>query len=180
MTIIEELYTLKHVNRWNGVCNKGIDTTALHSYFVTCISGFLADIYNETSTIPINKEQVLMHALYHDVAEIHLTHITYGAKKESNILEEEVSNLKKKKFFEWCKRINRMDLINDIENYKSIKDIIDFADIVDACMYCKEEVDNGNKFMQEIYKRQKETLMKSIEKYIWAKRFYFDYLLDIL
>lgn len=177
MTTIEELYTLRHVHRWNGVADIGTDTTAQHSYFVACISGLLADLYNETSAMPLNKEQVLMRALYHDVAEIYLTHITYGAKQQSDALRAEVSVLKKKLFSEWCKKINCGDLT---ESNAAIGEIVDFADIVDAWMYCKEEVDKGNMSMQEIYKRQGKALIESIKKHEWAQRFCSIYLLDML
>ena len=118
--------------------------------------------------------------MYHDVAEIHLAHITYGAKQQSDVLRAEVSVLKKKLFSEWCKEINCGDLTDDWKNSKIIDEIIDFADIVVAWMYCKEEVDKGNISMQEIYKRQRKALIESIKKYEWAQRFYSIYLLDML
>lgn len=180
MTALKELYKLRNVNRWNGVDTIGTDTTAQHSYFVACISGLLVDVYNETSAMPLNKEQVLVQALYHDVAEIHLTHITYGAKQQSDTLRSEVSDLKKKLFSEWCKKINYEDLADDEQNNKTISEIIDFADIVDAWMYCKEEVDKGNMSIQEIYKRQRKAMIRIIKKYEWARRFCLIYLLDML
>lgn len=180
MTTLEELYTLRHVKRWNGVAVTGTDTTAQHSYFVACISGLLVDLYNETSVMPLNKERVLIQALYHDVAEIYLTHITYGAKQQSDTLRAEVSVLKKKLFSEWCKKINCGDLTEDGQNSTTISEIIEFADIVDAWLYCKEEVDRGNMSMQEIYKRQRKALIRSIEKHEWAQRFCLIYLLDML
>lgn len=91
-----------------------------------------------------------------------------------------MSALKKKLFCEWCRMNNCADLADDAKIHKDIKEIVDFADTIDAWMHCKEEVDNGNTAMQEIYMRQKAVLVQTVREYKWAQQFYQDYLLDML
>lgn len=180
MSAIQKLYFLKNVYRWNGTCNQEPDTAAQHSYYVTCITGMLADIYEGLHPGRINKEHLLMTALYHDVAEISISHITYGAKQCSETMKKEVENIKDEMFDSWCRQIERPDIIEDKNRTEEYKNIIDFADNLDAWMHCRREIDRGNHFMKEICESQKKKMLQKVRAYDWAERFYQKYLLDLL
>lgn len=180
MSAVQKLYLLSSVHRWNGTDNREEDTTAQHSFYVACITGMLADIYEDTHAEKINREHLLMTALYHDIAETAISHITYGAKQNSEILKKEVENIKNEKFESWCRQIERTDILNDKNRIVVYKRMVDFADNLDAWMHCKKEVEKGNYAMKELYENQKIGLLQKVRTYDWAEKFYQKHLLDLL
>lgn len=180
MSTVQELYTLKNVYRWNGTGNGETDTTAQHSYYVTCITGMLADIYEGIHPGRINKEHLLIMALYHDIGEVSITHITYGAKRCSENLNEEVRKLKEEMLETWYRQIGRSDIMDDKNRTGVYKDLIDFADNLDAWMHCKGEVNRGNSVMEALLMSQKNSLIQKVKKYDWATQFYQEYLMGLL
>lgn len=176
MNAIEKIYSLTEVYRWNGTANQNVDTVAQHSYCVTCLSLIIAEFYPER----IDEKNLMLAALYHDIAEADITHITYGAKKCSAVLKKEVTDVKERLFKTWSKQMRFSHITEDSVTFDIYKEIIEFADNLDACIHCKQEIEMGNRKMQMIYLAQKEKLLQTVKNNNWAGQFYSKYLSDIL
>lgn len=172
---IEKIYSLTEVYRWNGTANQMADTVAQHSYCVTCLCLMIAEVYPEN----IDEKDLMLVALYHDIAEADIAHITYGAKKCSAILKKEVNDIKETLFKTWSKQRGFSYITENPKMFEMYKEIIEFADNLDACIHCKQEVEMGNQKMQMIYLMQKEKLLQKVKNNNWAGQFYTKYLTEI-
>lgn len=170
MRELEKIYKLNNVKRWNGVFSLQQQSVSEHCFYCACISGMLVDIYNEVEDKHLDTEKVILRALYHDISESFLSHLTHEANNTSEMLKEEVERQKNKGYIEWCRSINRPDLCCD-KNIGDIENILEFSDTFDAWMYAYMELEYGNQALRSAYERLTVALQKQKETYRWAKIF---------
>lgn len=187
VNIINRIYNLGKVYRWSGVYSTIDENVAQHSYNVIFLTHLLCEIRNKMFNEKIDVRTALIMAIYHDVADSNLTHITREVKCQSYDLEEEFNTVRNSikikmydneiidgniKLFDYCK--------NNTEQMKIIEETIEAADKIDALIKCKTEVMRGNFDFKDIYKRHYKELMEYMKERKYLEFFYTRYLEEIL
>jgi len=157
----KENYSMSTLTRFNTTPRIINQSVACHSYFVSLISLFICEKMklSDESTLKCLKMSTI-----HDLAEAELGDIIYPVRvkfeKLNEILDEEERNVIENKLGEQYR-----DLFDEFEECKTIEAIIvKLSDAMEANIYCKEEVNMGNKNMKKIIKETNQRI-----KQLWKK-----------
>lgn len=141
---LQKLYTLKNIVRYNPRTRLKNESVAEHSFFVALIA---LELCNRLNTSVETTQQCLIKALLHDMPETELNDITHDVKSRLNLssvlkaYEDEYFNREFPVYSELMSN-NDDNLVNFIVNY---------ADTMSVLQYTHNEIELGNKSMQEIY-----------------------------
>ena len=173
-SLLDIIYQLRQVPRWDGSFQFEKEDVSQHSFSVIAISHILCELKETLEGKKINKEKLLLYALYHDVTEVVSTHIISPVKKNSilkdpfNAFREQIKN----SLFDNLP-ITLSDTLSTILNNNDleIQEIVEHADHVDA--YCKSciEVHRGNKDFISIQRSLGDKLDNLTKEYPYLKEF---------
>ena len=159
---IEELYSLKHIIRYNNLPRIKDESVAEHSYFVILIVARLHKIYN------FDLGRALLMATVHDIFEVYTGDLTRDIKNRFNklnvIMGEVEEEVVKTKYPEY------KQLIDEFNSKSSVEGLITkLADNLSVIQYAKTEVKLGSTFyMPKVLKeanKEIKKLKKRLKKY---------------
>lgn len=140
------------------------ETVAEHSFYVVFYSLILAQILEEKG-VPVNKEHVVMKALVHDLDEGvsgdiirifrqklkgQFEQLNYESMKY--ILQDLPTTIKMPYLTQW------KDKFNALEGF-----IVSVADDISGLVYCKEQLELGNKSFKSIYNSYLKGVLNKIK-----------------
>ena len=159
---LEDLYSLKYIERYNNLPRIKSESVAEHSYFVALITARLANKYK------FNIGEALLTAVIHDIFEIYISDIPRNVKdkfpKIKPILNKIEENIIIQKYPEYKKLIENFNKQLTPEGM-----IVKLADNLSVLQYANTEIGLGNNvYMPKV---KAETLVeiakieKKLEKY---------------
>lgn len=152
--VINELYILRDLTRYNNTFKLKTESVAEHSYFVSAIVLELHKYYKFDLT------KALIMAITHDISETRVTDVPHNVKrafpKIRAAIKIEEPEIFKSIFPE------HIELFEELERGESIESkIVSLADIISCVQYSNSEVKLGNvgymkKVLDESKAREKE------------------------
>ena len=154
---INELYSLKHIIRYNNLPRIQDESVAEHSFFVSLIVARLHTQYK------FNLEKALLTAIVHDISEIWISdiprNITIEFPKLKNLISDIEDNVVIEKFPEY------FTLITEFNNASTVEGIIvKYADVLSILQYAKNEVLLGSNYYMPTVIKEAEKEIKKYEK----------------
>ena len=174
------LYRLKSIKRWETSISIEPESVAEHSYYVAVAAYMLAEIDEKLNGVRIDKEKLLISALYHDSYESYTSHIVSPIKHHTN----ETTLAMKTTTEDYSERMARMLEDTCLEQISKQNDsstennvYIEAADLIDAYCFCALQVHLGNKDFENKLSLMRERIYGCLAKYNFVKYFvenYFD------
>ena len=163
INLSKDLYTMKHMARFNNTPKLMTESVAEHSYYVAMVSRLLYDKLKDVVNIDLGK--LLDMALCHDVSEIELSDIPHNVKMKYPRVKKALDKCEDEAF----KRVlssDRFQIDNDEYSVESI--VVELADIISVDIYASLEIALGNSYFikihQETIRREDEIIDKLFEK----------------
>ena len=110
-----------HVTRWHIVRTKREQTLAEHSYRVTMIADFLAELCLPSLRYKQNQDMIMEYALYHDITEVVTGDVATPTKRLAEFDDKGL-----------CPRFDELD--NAVFN-TPMKEIVKLADFIEAILF---------------------------------------------
>lgn len=164
---IRRLRSIRRCNNYATICDENV---VEHSYYVTMLAIIIAEEYNKWfldiennfyvfshNLEHINKENVILKAMTHDIAEAFTGDIPWSFKHSTNEFNKEITERTKEVIdskFEGCS--DSMKLIRRYEEQcKEDFDgkLVALCDMLELSLYCAEEYNLGNKYMMNFLKK---------------------------
>lgn len=174
------LYRLKFVKRWGTSISIEPESVAEHSYYVAVAAYMLAEIDEKLNGVRIDKEKLLVSALYHDSYECYTSHIVSPIKHHTN----ETTLAMKMTTEDYSERMDRMledtclyQISNQCDSFDEIGVYIEAADLIDAYCFCALQVHLGNKDFESKLSHMREKIHRCLTEHNFVKYFvenYFD------
>jgi len=155
--ILDEMYSLKNIIRYNNLPRIKDESVAEHSYFVALI---VTELYKEYR---FDLGKALLTAIVHDIAEIWISDIPRNIKNnhhELELLMDKIElNIVKEKYPE------HLSLIKDFNYKRTIEGlIVKLADCYSVLQYAEQEVKLGSTFYMPDVIKQAKKYIKILEK----------------
>ena len=169
MEELEDLYSLKHITRYNNIPRIKEESVAEHSYFVALITARLHNYYK------FDLKRALLMSIVHDIFEIYISDIPRNVKikypKLSITMKDIEEDCINEKYPEYKL------LIMDFNKGLTMESmIVKLADNLSVVQYAETEVKLGSThYMPEVVKLAKESikkLEKKLKKYERNKKVY--------
>lgn len=158
------LFRMKYINRWGLMRNTRWENLSEHSLETAMLAHILAVIGNRRLGKRYDLEQIVLHALYHDCAEILTGDLPTPVKYDNPALRGSYQELE----LAACRRLAGLlpaDLREDVAPYLSgagldqaSKKLVKAADRLSALIKCIEEEKAGNRE----FVRAKESTMEAL------------------
>ncbi len=165
---------LAHVKRYNNRPQHFPESVAEHSFYVAHFVQIICKLLKENK-IEIDSEKALQMALIHDSEEGFsgdiITPFKHYNDKVAKAISEVNEEIIDQTFDELPENISKefIDLWHEEQKRESIESqVVKAADSLSLLSKCFEEIEAGNNFFQEIYKRQLSNL-KTLD-YPWWKQ----------
>jgi 5'-deoxynucleotidase len=133
------------------------ENVAAHSYYVTLYTMIICKYLNSIDVNKVNAEKAITIALVHDIEECISGDIMKHVKLKMKNAYEEMSKFTADRVFKNVPDAIKKSLIEEAYEFEhgtndSIieKKIVKIADDICGIIYCKEEVDLGNKYFVKI------------------------------
>lgn len=174
------LYRLKFIKRWGTSISIEPESVAEHSYYVAVAAYLLAEIDEKLNGVRVDKEKLLVRALYHDSYECYTSHIVSPIKHHTS---ETVFAIKvaTKDYSERMEEMLEDTCLDQIskqgDSFDKTGIYIEVADLIDAYCFCALQVHLGNKDFESKLSLMREKIYKCLVEHNFVKYFvenYFD------
>lgn len=154
---LAELYSLKHILRYNNLPRIINESVAEHSYFVALITARLHKTYK------FNLEKALLTAITHDIFEIFISDIPRNVKNKFKevgaVLEKAENTIISEKFPEYKTLIENFNDKSTIEGL-----VVKYADALSVLQYSDTEIKLGSTYYMPEVKQAALNEINKIEK----------------
>jgi len=159
---LNELYSLKHIIRYNNIPRIKDESVAEHSFFVALLTAELNKTYN------FNLERALLIAVTHDIFEIYVSDIPRNVKNKFKKLDKIMAWVENavatEKFPEY------KQLIDEFNKQKTVEAlIVKLADNLSVLQYVNTEISLGSAFympkVRDTANNEIKILEKKLEKF---------------
>ena len=151
LNLLKKYQVLEDINRCNCLPRLRNNSVKAHSAGVAMAAYLIADYeMKQDNRVCINKEELLVRALVHDLEEAYSGDVPYPFKKVRGVrsalksaVDPEIGKLLK----------NHLDLYAKWRRGKDsslLGRILAYADMLDLIIYCMEEIELGNRYMIEV------------------------------
>ena len=150
---------MKYINRWGLMHNSRFENLSEHSYETAVIAGALANIENQLFGGNYDAEKIMVHALFHDCAEIITGDLPTPVKHNNRSLHEAYGDIERAAQDTLITGLP--DELSDIyRDYMEEHPLVKAADKLSALIKCINERDVGNRDFESAEK----TIRASIEQ----------------
>jgi len=144
---IREIYSLRHIIRYNNIPKINLESVAEHSFFVTAIVLRLHKYYD------FKLERALIMSTIHDYIESYIGDVTRDVKNKYKRIAEAIKEAEEEAWPEFCPEYT--EYMIDLEKGETIEaKIVKLADLLSVVQYTETEVGLGNKgYMLNVYNK---------------------------
>lgn len=144
---LEEVYSLKHIIRYNNIPKICQESVAEHTFFVTAIVLDLNKYYK------FNLERAIIMATIHDFIESYIGDITRDVKNKYKVMAEAIEIAEKEAWPQFYPEY--VEYINELEEQKTVTSkIVKLADVLSVVQYTKTEIKLGNSgYIQDVLEK---------------------------
>lgn len=161
---LDNIYTLKHIIRYNTVPKIVKENVAEHSFFVSSIVLKLYEDYD------FELEKALIMAITHDYVEIYISDVPRNVKNKYPLLNKTLENVERQAWKDLFPQFNDYNVeFETQETNESL--IVKLADSLSIIQYSQSEVKLGNSgYMRNVYDFTKANVDEYFKKIEYMKR----------
>ena len=154
---LNDIYSLKHIIRYNNMPKIVNESVAEHSFFVASIVLKLHELYE------FDLKKALIMAITHDYVEIYISDVPRNVKNKYPLLNEALEKVERQAWQDLFPEFNSFN--EEFESKQTTESlIVKLADSLSIIQYTYSEVKLGNEgYMKQVYDKTLSQVEKTFE-----------------